>query len=119
MVRLNVAKYEAVDAKDNFERRIFSLSEPCTSGADLIIVVTAVMVASTGRVTLARFVVVETFITPGNRRAQLYYLSRLLHNIQNPIRISKTSLRCLVSLHFAIPFHMQYSNVPVVKRLPI
>ena len=47
------------------------MSEPCTSGADLIIVVTAVMVASTGRVTLARFVVVETFITPGNRRAQL------------------------------------------------
>ena len=85
------------------------MSEPCTSGADLIIVVTAVMVASTGRVTLARFVVVETFITPGNRRAQLYFLvSRLLHNEQNPIRISKTSLRCLVSLHFAIPFHMQY-----------
>ena len=65
---LDLTKYEAKDAKDNFERRIFSLSEPCTSGADLIIVVTAVMVASTCRVTLARFVVVETFITPGNRR---------------------------------------------------
>ena len=83
------------------------MSEPCTSGADLIIVVTAVMVASTGGVTLARFVVVETFITPGNRRAQLCYLSRLLHNKQNPNGISKTSLPCFSALRDSISYAVQ------------
>ena len=84
------------------------MSEPCTSGADLIIVVTAVMVASTGRVTLARFVVVETFITPGNRRAQLYYLSRLLHNKQNQNQQNfTTTLPCFSALRDSISYAVQ------------